>query len=143
MALLLSSVHGVMLHHESSTCFHFDPYSSPSTSSGIPGFTIYTMFLGTTAVMIITLTLCLIVKKLRSSLLPRLGSLNRRIEQEITKLTSKIRGVFLYSAGFTAVIICNIVIRIGGFHGEMIRKVKLFAVVISNFNYALNPILHF
>ena len=145
VALLLSSVHGVMLHLESSTCFHLDPCSSSATSSGIPGFTVYTMFLGTlsnvTAVMIITFTLCLIVKKLRSSILPRLGSLNRRREHEITKFTYKICGVFLLC--WFPVIICNIVIRIGGFHGEMIRKVKLFAVVISNFNYVLNPMLHF
>lgn len=145
VALLLSSVHGVMLHHESSTCFHLDPYSSPTTSSGSPAFTVYTMFLGTlpnvTTVMIIAFTLCLIVKKLRSSLFPRLGSLNRRREHEITKLTYKICGVFLLC--WFPVIICNIVVRIGGFHGDIIRKVKLFAVVISNFNYVLNPILHF
>ena len=35
--ITLSSVHGVMLHHESSTCFLLDHYSSPTTSSGIPG----------------------------------------------------------------------------------------------------------
>ena len=144
VALILSSVHGAMLHHESSTCFHLDPYSSPTTSSSSPAITVYTMFLGTltnvTTVMISAITLCLIVKKLRSSLLPRLGSLNRRREHQITKLTYKICGVFLFC--WLPVIICNIVIRIGGFHGDMIRKVKLFTVVISNSNYVLNPILH-
>ena len=145
LALLLSSVHGVILHHESSTCYHLDPYSSLTASSGSPGFTVYTMFLGAipnvTTVMIIAFTLCLIVKKLRSSLLPRLGSLNRRREHEITKLTFKICGVFLLC--WFPVIICNIVIRIGGIYGDIIRKVKLFTVVISNLNYVLNPILHF
>ena len=91
--------------------------------------------------MIIAFTLCLIVKKLRSSLLPRLGSLNRRREHEITKLTFKICGVFLLC--WFPVIICNIVIRIGGIYGDITRKVKLFTVVISNLNYVLNPILHF
>ena len=145
LALLLSSVHGVMLRQERSTCFHLDPYSSLAISSGSPAFNVYTMFLGilpnVTTVMITAFTLCLIVKKLRSSLLPRLGSLNRRREHEITKLTYKICGVFLLC--WLPVIICNIVIRIGGIHGDMIRNLKLFAVVISNFNYALNPILHF
>jgi len=145
LAFLLSSVHVVMLHHESSTCFHLDPYSSLTASSDSPAFTVYTMFLGilpnVTTVMIIAFTLCLILKKLRSSLFPRLGSLNRRREHEITKLTYKICGVFLLC--WFPVIICNIVIRTCGFHGEMIRNLKLFAVVTSNFNYVLNPILHF
>ena len=145
VALLLSSFHGVMLRDESAICFRLDPYSSSTTSSGSHAVFVYTMFLGTlpnvATVIIIAVTVFRIVKKLRSSLLPRLGSLNRRRENEITKLTYKICAVFLIF--WFPYIICNAIARIGGFHGIGSRTVKLFAVVISNFNYVLNPILHF
>ena len=145
VALLLSSFHGVTLRDESAICFRLDPYSSSTTSSGSHAVIVYTIFLSTVpnvaTVIIIAVTIFLIVKSIRSSLLPRLGSLNRRRENRITKLTYKICAVFLIS--WFPVIICNAVKRSGGFHGTTIRTVLLFAVVISNFNYALNPILHF
>ena len=145
VVLLLSSFHGVTLRDESSICFRFDPYSSSTTSSGSHAVFAYTMFLGTlpnlATVITIAVTIFFIVRKLRSSLLPCLGSLNRRRENEITKLTYEIFAVFLIS--WFPVIICNTVARICGFHGTGFRTVKLFTVVISNFNYVLNPILHF
>ena len=145
LALLLSSFHGVMLRNENSVCSRLDPYSSRTSSSGSFAIVVYTMFLSTipnlVTVIIIAVTIFLIVKKIRSSLLPRLGSLNRRRENQITKLTHKICAVFFIS--WFPAIICNIIGRIGGFHGTVFRTVLLFAVAISNFNYALNPIIHF
>ena len=91
-------------------------------------------------VMVIVITIFRIVKRLRSSLLPRLNSLQRRRENELTKLTYKICSVFLIS--WFPIIIGNIVVRVGGFHGPTIQNIKLFAVVISNFNYVANPLLH-
>ena len=145
VALLLSSFHGGMLHDESSICFRLDPYSSPTTSPGNHAVDVYTMFLSTVpnvaTVIIIAVTIFLIVKNIRSSLLPHLGSFNRRRENKITKLTYKICAVFLIS--WFPVIICYAAKQSGGFHGTTIRTVLLFAVVISNSNYVLNPILHF
>ena len=145
VALLSSSFHGVMLRKEISICFWLDPYSFPTTSSGSYAVAVYTMIVGTlpnvATVIIIFATIFRVVRKLRSSLLPRLGSLQRRRENETTKLTYKICAVFLIS--WFPVIVCNTVAKIGRFHGTMIQTVKLFAVVISNFNYVLNPIIHF
>ena len=145
VALVSSSFYIAMLHNENCVCFRLDPYSSAITSTGSRTVVVYTMLLGTipnvATVLLITVTVLLIVRKIRSSVLPRLRSLNRRRENQITKLTHKICAVFFIS--WFPVIICNIIGRIGGFHGAVFRTVKLFAVVISNFNYALNPIIHF
>ena len=104
------------------------------------------MFLGAlpnvATVIIIVATIFRVVKTLRSSqLLPRLDSLQRRRANYITKLTYKICVVFLIS--WFPIIIFNTVTRIGGFRGTVVQTVKLFAVIISNFNYVVNPVLHF
>ena len=145
VALLSSSFHGVTLRNENSVCFRLDPYSPPITASESHAVAVATSILGilpnVATLIIVVVTIFRVVRKLRSTLFPPLVSLSRRRQDEITKLTYKICAVFLIS--WFPIIICNTVARIGGFHGTTIRTVGLFAVVISNFNYVVNPILHY
>ena len=144
---LLVSIHGVMLSKESSVCSRMDPYTTKVTSSGSHAVSLYTAFLGTipnlATGIIIVFTIFPVVKKLRSSpVCPRSSqALQRRQENELTKLTCRLFAVFLIS--WLPVMIFNAVTRVSGFREPTVKIVLLSVVVISNFNYVLNPILHF
>ena len=146
VAFLLALLHGIILSKETSVCSRLDPYNSFSTSASPNQLLIlYTMVLSTIpniiTVMVIVITIFRIVKKLRSSLLPRLNSLQRQRENKLTKVTYNICSVFLIS--WFPIIISNSIVRVGGFHGPTIQIIRLFfSVILVNFNYVANPVLH-
>jgi len=145
--LLLAFVHGVMVSEGTFACARLDPYSSQHTNvtSRNQALEVYTSVLGVTpnvvTVIVIAITRFRVVRKLRSSPLPRLNSLQRRRENELTKLTYKICSIFLIS--WFPVMIYKTVHHIGDFHGPVIQTIELFAMVTSNFIYVANPFLHY
>ena len=147
VALLLAFVHGVMVSEVTFACSRLDPYSSQHTNvtSRNQALEVYTSVLGITpnvvTVIVISITSFRVVRKLRSSPLPRLNSLQRRRENELTKLTYKICSIFLIS--WFPVMIYKTVHHIGDFHGPVIQTIESFGMVTSNFIYVANPFLHY
>ena len=147
VAVLLAFVHGVMVSEVTFACSRLDPYSSQhiNLTSRIQALEVYTSVLGITpnvvTVIVIAISSFRVVRKLRSSPLPHLNSLQRRRENELTKVTYRICSVFLIS--WFPVMIYKTVHHIGDFHGPVIQTIELFAVVISNFIYVANPFLHY
>ena len=143
---LFALLHGLILRKESSVCSRMDPYNSFVTIPDNHIIVLYSVVLRTipnviTAIVIV-ITIFRILKKLRSHIFTRLTSVNRRREYKITKMTLQICAIFLIS--WFPNIITTSMVRVGAFRGVAVTQlIKLFAVVISKFNYVANPLLHF
>lgn len=143
---LFALLHGLILRKESSVCSRMDPYNSFVTIPDNHIIVLYSLVLRTipnviTAIVIV-ITIFRILKKLRSFIFTRLTSVNRRREYKITKITFQTCAIFLI-CWFPNIITTSLV-RVGAFRRVAVTQpIKLFAVVISKFNYVANPLLHF
>lgn len=139
----------VMASQENSLFSNINPYNSFRSNSNTPS-RLYTVGLGTllnvVTFLVITITFVRVVNELRSSvdIMSRQANLNAlltRRENLITKTTYKICAVFLFA--WLPLIMVNVVARLAsGLNAEVAGTVRLFTMVMSNFNYAFNPLLH-
>ena len=143
-AAVLTVIYAVLISMGSSDCSEFNPYVSLTTNPNIAA-KLFTTGVGTllnvATSLIITITFFRVLKKLRLSAMPQsIASSQHSTERHITKLTYLLCAVFLIA--WFPLIIINVVARIIQFDATTIGTLRVFMIIISNFNYAMNPLLH-
>ena len=101
---------------------------------------ILTLSFNIASVFIIVITACRIIKRLHSSPLPESSSHHRRQENKLTWLTYKICGVFLVC--WLPLFVCFPLAQFGR-NSEDTLVSALITLTLSNFNYAVNPVLYY
>ena len=144
VAAVLTVIYAVLISMGSSDCSEFNPYVSLTTNPNIAA-KLFTTGVGTllnvATSLIITITFIRVLKKLRLSAMPQaIASSQHSTERHITKLTYLLCAVFLIA--WFPLIIINVVARIILFDATTIGTLRVFMIIISNFNYAINPLLH-
>ena len=145
VAAVLTVISAVLVSLESSTCSAFNPYVSLTTNPNIAA-KLFTTGVGTllnvATSLIITITFIRVLKKLRSSPMPQAIAPSQQAgtERHITKLTYQLCAVFLIA--WFPLIILNVVARIIQFDANTVGTLRVLMIVISNLNYAMNPLLH-
>ena len=144
VATFLTVISFVMISQENFTCTTNNPYISHTTNPNMATM-LFIVHIGTivnvAAFLTIIITFFRVLKKLRLSTLPQANTSQQSMERQITKSTSKLCTVFLIT--WLPIITINVVARTIQFDANTIGNLRLFTLVMSHFNYALNPFLHF
>lgn len=93
------------------------------------------------SVLIIVITACRIIKRLRSSPLPESNSRHRRQENKLTWLNYKICGVFLVC--WSPLFVCFPLAEFGTNPGDSLVSTLIITLTLSSFNYVVNPFLYY
>lgn len=145
IAAVLTVFAAVLVSQGSSTCSSMDPYVSLTTDPNKAAM-LYVVGIGTlintATFLVITITFFRVWKKLRSSVLPQTANTSpQQTGRQITRLTYQIWAVFLIA--WLPLIMVNVVGRISQVNAAILGTLRLFTIVMSNFNYVVNPLLHF
>ena len=144
MTVVLTIPSLVTRFQETSLCQFYNSFKSNVNTAR----KLYTVGLGTSlsvvTVLIITITFFRILKGLRMNVMPQASGaqqIQQRRENQITKLTYRTCAVFLVV--WLPLILANVVMRAVKFDAYVTGPVRLVLIVVSNFNYAVNPFLNF
>ena len=136
----------VMMLQEGSVCSRIVPYNSlrnkySNTPSRLYVFGVGTL-LSVATFLVITITFFRVIKRLRSPVVvPHTNAWRLRTENRIIKLTYQICAAFL--AAWLPLITVNVVARVAQVDANVTGTLRLFVIVISHLNYAVNPLLYF
>lgn len=144
VAAVLTVFAAVIVSQENSTCFAMDPYVSlttdPNKAAKLFPVGIGTLF-NTATFLVITITFFRVFKKLRSSVVPQAANtLSQQTGRQITRLTYQLCAVFIVV--WLPLTMVNVVGRVCYVDSVILGTLRLFMIVMSNFNYAINPFLH-
>ena len=145
VAAVLTVFSVVLVSQGNSTCSSIDPFVSLTTDPN-KGVRLYTVGIGTlintATFLVIAVTFFRVSKRLRSSVLPQAANTSaQQSGRQITRLTYQLCAVFLVS--WFPLITVNVVARISQVDATILGTLRLLMIIMSNFNYAVNPILHF
>ena len=115
-----------------------NPYMSPTSDPNNNALQLFTVGMGSllnvATLLVIAVTSFRVVKKLRSSSLS-----SQQKGHQITRLTYQLCAVFVVA--WLPLIMVNVVARVIQTDCEL-ETVRIFMIVMSKFNYAVNPLLH-
>lgn len=146
LAAVLTVFGAVVVSQESSACSGLNPYTVSPTTDPNNASRLYTVgvstLLNVATFLVITITFVHVVKKLRSSSLPPqvANPSSAQTGHQITRLTYQLCTVFLVA--WLPLIMVNVVARVIQTDSAALGTLRLFMIVISNFNYVVNPLLH-